>query len=177
MLHLAYRSEDTGIVSDYLFVDAAGEWYRRWSIAEAAPDAAGARWVAANADLFLILADSDSLAGQDRGDARQTLQHILDRLGSVRDGRPLGLVWSKADLTPTPEMKRAIREAAQLAAPDCPEFEVSVFPETDEDLVSRRFLQVLAWTTQQTRRQVAQSAHALQATHALGPYGRSFSHG
>ena len=66
MLHLAYRSEDTGIVSDYLFVDAAGEWYRRWSIAEEAPDAAGARWVAANADLFLILADSESLAGQDR---------------------------------------------------------------------------------------------------------------
>lgn len=173
MLHLAYRAASTGTLKDYAFVDAPGEWYRRWSIAEDAPNAEGARWAATNADVFLVLADSDSLTGEDRGEARQTLQHILDRLGSVLNGRPMALVWSKADKAPSTEMRQAIRDAARLASSKYVEFEVSVYPETEEELVSQRFLSVLEWALTQGRRQVEPSPCSLQKTNALGSYGRS----
>jgi len=176
MLHLAYRAESSGIVKDYVFVDAPGEWYRRWSITEDAPNAEGARWVAANADAFLVLADSESLTGENRGETRQTLQHILDRLGSVLNGRPLALVWSKADYNPSAEMKKAIRDAAQLASPDRSEFEVSIYPESNKQLVSKRFLSVLEWATHKTLRKVAPASYSLQTTNALGPYGRRLGH-
>lgn len=173
MLHLAYRAQSTEIVTDYAFVDAPGEWYRRWSINEEAPNAEGARWVAANADVFLVLADSDSLTGEDRGEARQTLQHILDRLGAVLDERPLALVWSKADKSPSSAIKNAIRDAARLASSTYAEFEVSVYPESDEALVSGRFLRILEWASQQRLRQVTAVSSVQQRTNALGPYGRS----
>lgn len=60
------------------------------------------------------MADSDRLTGEDRGDARQTLQHIFDRLGSVLGGRPVALVWTKADKEPKPEIKKSVRDAALL---------------------------------------------------------------
>ncbi len=174
MLHLSFRSASDGLLRDYVLVDAPGEWYRRWSIAEDQPNAEGARWVAANADMFLVLADSDKLTGEDRGEARQTLQHILDRLGSVLDGRPVALVWTKADKEPKPEIKKAVRDAALLVRNPMREFEVSVFPEADENLVARRFLEVLGWAFEQPLRRVSTVPAILQQTSALGTYGRSF---
>ncbi|HET6842322.1 MAG TPA: hypothetical protein VFK06_11665 [Candidatus Angelobacter sp.] len=174
MLHLAFRREADGVLRDYILIDAPGEWYRRWSIAEDQPNAEGARWIAANADLFLVLADSDSLTGEERGETRQTLQHILDRLGSVLEGRPLALVWTKADKHPKPEIQKAVRDAALLASNSLREFEVSVFPKADEELVSRRFLDVLGWAFNQPRRRVQPTPIAIQRSEALGIYGRSF---
>jgi double-GTPase-like protein len=173
MLHLSYRSRSNGILKDFLFVDAPGEWYRAWSIAEDAPNAEGARWIAANADMFIVLSDSESLAGKEPGETRQTLQNILDRLGSTLDGRPLALIWSKADIQLSGEIKKAIRDAARLASACFDEFEVSVYPENDKQLVSRRFLKLLDWATHRNLAQVGPPRHALQTTDALGPYGRS----
>lgn len=173
MLHLSFRRASDGLLRDYILIDAPGEWYRRWSIAEDQPNAEGARWIAANADLFLVLADSDRLTGEDRGEARQTLQHILDRLGSVLDGRPVALVWTKADKQPKAEIKKAVRAAALLVSNPIREFEVSVFPEVDEDLVARRFLEVLGWAFEQPLRHVSTTPATLQRTEALGIYGRS----
>jgi hypothetical protein len=175
MLHVAYRTRSTGIVTDYAFVDAPGEWYQRWSINEKAPNAEGARWIATNADLFLVLADSDALSGENRGEARQALQHILDRLGSVLNGRPLALVWSKADKSPSSDIKKSIRDATQLANPAYSEFEVSVYPESDEVLVSRRFVELLKWAAKQIRRHVLAVPCSQQRTNSLGLYGRSVS--
>jgi hypothetical protein len=163
-------------MKDYLFVDAPGEWYQRWSIAEDAPNSEGARWIAANADVFLVLADSESLTGDDRGEARQTFQFILDRLGSALGDRPLALVWSKADKISSPEMKKAILDAARLASSRFAEFEVSVYPENDEQLVSRRFLDVLQWTVGHNLRRVKPPSSSSLRTDALGPYGRSIRH-
>ena len=173
MLHLSFRGFTDGTLRDYILIDAPGEWYRRWSIAEDQPNAEGARWIAENADLFLVLADSDRLMGEDRGEARQILQQIFDRLGSVLDGRPVALVWTKADKQPKIDIKKAVLDAALLAHSPIRQFEVSVFPEADEELVSRRFLEVLDWAVEQPLRRVAIAPSFLQRSEALGTYGRS----
>jgi hypothetical protein len=176
MLHLAFRSS-AGQMRDFLFVDAPGEWYQRWSINENAPDAEGARWIEENADLFLVLADSESLTGDDRGEARSTLELLLDRLGSKLKNRPLALVWSKVDKSPSVEIKQAIHNAAVLASSSVVEFAVSVYPENDEKLVSRRFLDVLRWIAEQKLKVVNTDYLLTSPSACLGPYGRAINYG
>jgi hypothetical protein len=172
MLHLAFRSS-TGHLRDFLFVDAPGEWYQRWSVNENAPDAEGARWIEENADLFLVLADSESLTGENRGEARSTLELLLDRIGSRLNRRPLALVWSKVDKSPSQEMRRAIHNAAVLASHDVAEFPISVYPENEEQLVTRRFLDVLDWIIEQKPKFVAVDYASNLRSTSLGPYGRA----
>jgi hypothetical protein len=162
---------------DFLFVDAPGEWYQRWSINENAPDAEGARWIEENADLFLVLADSESLTGEDRGEARSTLEFLLDRLGSRLKNRPLALVWSKVDKSPSVEIKHAIHNAAVLASSSVAEFAISVYPEDDEQLVTRRFLAVLQWITEQKPKVVNADYAVTSRSNSLGPYGRAIDYG
>jgi hypothetical protein len=176
MLHLAFRGSP-GQMRDFLFVDAPGEWYQRWSINENAPDAEGARWIEENADLFLVLADSDSLTGEDRGETRSTLELLLDRLGSRLKNRPLALVWSKADKSPSVEMKQAIHSAAILASSRVAEFAVSVYPENDEQLVTQRFLAVLQWITEQKPKVVNAGYAMASRSNSLGPYGKAVDNG
>jgi hypothetical protein len=83
LLHLAFR-EDGDRLRDYLFTDAPGLWFQKWAIDEEAPDAKGARWIAENADAFVLTADCAALAGTDRGSARSALQLLARRLGANR---------------------------------------------------------------------------------------------
>jgi Double-GTPase 2 len=127
LLHLALRTTG-GSLSDFLFADAPGEWFRRWAVDRDAPDAAGARWVSEHADVLVLVADSESLAGPQRGNARNLMQLLARRLGAERDGRPTALVWSKADVVVPREIRTAVTEAVRHAVPDVEEFSVSVYP-------------------------------------------------
>jgi len=132
LLHLTFR-EDGERIRDYLFTDAPGLWFQKWAINEEAIDAVGARWIAENADAFLIVADCAALSGGDKGSARAALQLLARRLGASRRGRPVTLVWAKSDIPIAAEMENAVREAVRSQIPDVEEFKVSMRAQGDSD--------------------------------------------
>jgi hypothetical protein len=59
----------------------------------------------------LVFADSERLAGKDRGHARGQLRSILSRLRNHVGARPVLLAWAKADV----EVPRGIAESLLVA--------------------------------------------------------------
>lgn len=130
LLHLALRGPEDDF-RDLLLTDAPGEWFTRWSTQEKAPDAAGARWVARQADAFLVLADCGRLSGDTRGQARSETRLLLERLGNHVNGRPVVLVWSKTDCSPPEGIRSAILRTLKESIPHSTQAETtSTQPET-----------------------------------------------
>ncbi len=153
LLHLALRPKG-GQLADYLFADAPGEWFRRWAIHRDAAEAAGARWIAEHADVLLVVADTEALTGSGRGTARNVLQQLLQRVGDERDGRPVALVWSKADVEISEAMRATVRAAADRYLGAHREFLISVYAHRlGPDLIrpvqdaGDSFLDLLIWIT------------------------------
>lgn len=128
LLHVAFRQENEQL-RDFLFADAPGEWFQRWAIDAHAEDAEGARWLAQHADVLLLAADRQALSGSRLGAARNAFQLLATRVAAERRGRPVALVWTKADVSIAPEMEERIRQAVMSVMPDAAEFSVSIFPE------------------------------------------------
>jgi hypothetical protein len=85
-----------GKIHHLLFADVPGEWYRAWAYdAEAVP---GAQWIAQHADSFVLLADSEVLSGEQRGEARGNYEALAHRLASAAGDRPVVPVRTKADV-------------------------------------------------------------------------------
>ena len=122
LLHLALRNKKDEF-RDVLLTDAPGEWFSRWTIAEDAGDAEGARWIVEHADAFLVLADCQRLAGDERGPARSGLRMLLERLGNHVGERPAALVWAKSDHHPPAEIRKAIRRTLAEHLPRATEVE------------------------------------------------------
>jgi hypothetical protein len=142
-------------LTDFLFTDAPGEWFQRWAINRDAPDGAGARWVADRADVLLLVADREALSGESMGAARGSLQLLAQRLAAERRGRPIALVWTKADVPIAPEMEKAIREAVFGPMPDAKEFSVSIVSlEEDASGAGIGLLELLDWTLSVRRARV-----------------------
>jgi hypothetical protein len=125
LLHFALRDE-RGELSDVLFADSPGEWFQRWAVEPAAPDAEGARWLIERASSLLIAADCEALSGPDRGQARSDTIGLLRRVATERRGRPVALVWTKADKAVPEAIRTAVTQAATLVMPDIVTFETSV---------------------------------------------------
>jgi hypothetical protein len=126
LLHLAIR-EQAERLRDFLFADAPGDWFQRWSINADANDAVGAKWISDHADVFLLAADRQALSGANLGSARNAFQLLATRVSAERRGRPVALVWTKADLDVHVAMESRIRDAVMSVMPDAAEFSVSVF--------------------------------------------------
>jgi hypothetical protein len=124
LLHLDLQVEDGR--HDLLFADAPGEWFSRWSVRREGQDAVGAAWVSGAADVLLVIADSEELAGQRLGTARASLQSLLRRVGAERRGRPVALVWTKCDVQVDEQMRTAVKNAADLALGTYETFSVSM---------------------------------------------------
>jgi hypothetical protein len=116
LLHLALRGADEQH-RDVLLTDAPGEWFAEWSRHEEAHGAAGARWIARHADVFLVFADSVKLQGQQRGTEREALRQLLERLGNHVGTRPTTLVWSKHEEAPPDGIRNAILATQQKCVP------------------------------------------------------------
>lgn len=144
LLHTSFRG-GSGDLRSYLFADAPGEWFQKWSMNRDAPDAEGARWVAEHADLFLLIADRQALAGERRGSARSALQVLARRLAAERTGRPVALVWTKVDVSIAPEIESAVRDAVLNLMPDAREFLVSVSGSSDTENKGQGLLELLDW--------------------------------
>ena len=146
LLHLAFRGADDQ-TRGYLFTDAPGEWFQKWAVNREALDGEGARWVAEHADVFLLIADREALSGPNMGSARGSLQLLARRLAAERAARKVALVWTKSDVSITPEMETAVREAVFRLMPDAVEFSVSVVPSVEgEPDKGQGLIELLDWT-------------------------------
>lgn len=143
LLHLGFRRED-GSLRDLLFADAPGEWFQKWAVNEQAVDAEGARWIARHADVTLLIADRQALAGPKMGAARNDFQLLAQRAVTEARGRRLALVWTKGDVDVAPAMEAQIRKAVASASSSVPEFTVSVSPRGEVD-AAEGFRELFSW--------------------------------
>lgn len=107
LLHLRLQDENNEL-KDLIFTDAPGEWFDHWTFNEKDANAAGALWIHGVADAFLLFADCDMLAGTQLGKARKQTRMVADRIKQGLNDRPLGLIWSKSDVTVNPDVKAQI---------------------------------------------------------------------
>ena len=177
LLHLALKDEN-GHLIDVLFTDAPGEWFNEWRSNQRADAAAGAEWIHRHGDGFLLFADCEELAGPKRGDARNNIQMVADRLVVNLQTRPLGLVWTKSDVeNGRPAMREKIQTHVQGKGPKhYREFAVSV----KQDEAARwheQVLEAVAWllTTIQNEPGQQQPTMPLAATDDLFLLRRSVS--
>lgn len=143
MLHLGFRRED-GSLRNFLFADAPGEWFQKWAINEQAADAEGARWIARHADVTLLIADRQALAGPKMGTARNDFQLLAQRAVAESRGRRLALVWTKGDVNVAEAMEAQIRKAVASHSSNVPEFIVSVSTSGEGD-AAEGFREVFDW--------------------------------
>lgn len=147
LLHLAFREDLESRTRDFLMTDAPGEWFQKWAVNRDAPEAAGAKWIADRADVFLFVADREALSGDSMGSARNAIQLLARRVAAERRGRPLSLVWTKSDVAISPEMESAVRTAVMNSMPDAVEFSVSIIsPPGPAEAAESGLLELLAWT-------------------------------
>ena len=107
LLHIALMHDDRR-PRHVLYTDVPGEWYARWAFdADAEP---GVSWIVDHADSFVLFADSQALAGKDRGAARARYDALGRRLASVAAGRTVVPVLSKADIDISAEMSGFISD-------------------------------------------------------------------
>ena len=133
LLHLKFRMDD-GSERDFLLSDAPGEWFSYWTEDAEAENAAGARWVAANADNVMIVADSEALTGSQKGSARSNLEFLIRRVQSNFHKGAVALLWSKTDLPRPNELIETINSHFENCFPGAPVFSVQV-PGEDEKAI------------------------------------------
>lgn len=90
-----------------VYTDVPGEWYRNW--AYEANSVPGAVWIAEHADAFVLLSDTEALAGPERGKARGDYEALAERLATESAGRPVIPIISKADVA----IRESIRDQVE----------------------------------------------------------------
>ena len=107
LLHLSLQDEDNEL-RELVFTDAPGEWFDHWAFNEKDANAAGALWIHAVADAFLLFADCDMLASAQLGKVRKQIRMVADRIKQGLTDKPFGLIWSKSDVAVDPVVKAQI---------------------------------------------------------------------
>jgi len=144
LLHVGMR-DDSGGLTDLAVSDAPGEWFRRWAVDETAADAAGARWLAANADAFVLVVDSEALSGEDRGPAQVTYELLAERIASHVNYRPVRIVWTKSDITITTQMVSRMNDRFSAVFGSCETSHITVNKLGDLPHEQDAFLNLLGW--------------------------------
>jgi Double-GTPase 2 len=144
LLHLALKNVK-GEKKDLIFTDAPGEWFDYWRNNIDSENAKGAKWIHENCNSFLLFADSDELSGNNRGKARQQITSVADRLFENIEDRPIGLIWSKSDISIKDSMKQQIlSHLNQNPIVHFNEFETSV-KEGDSGIFHKNILDSINW--------------------------------
>lgn len=145
LLHTALRQKE-GKLDDWLFTDAPGEWFKRWSLEENAPDAAGASWIAKYSNIFLLVIDCESLSDEDRGAVRGVYKNIIDRLSRVQKERPVAVVWSKIDKLVDEAKRVIIKEHIEKKLKNTTEFNISVIQSDEKNVPTvSEFERLFGW--------------------------------
>ena len=129
LLHLALRDNESNLI-DLLLTDAPGEWFTTWSLNSDDPNAGGAQWMATNSDMFIITADCNKFAGENRGKARKELFMLFERLIPFTKKKPTALIWTKSDeLVENPisdRMKKQITDKLLFNIPHAKQYKVTI---------------------------------------------------
>ena len=137
-LHLGFRSAK-GEVRDVLLADTPGEWFSRWAMRPDDDGASGARWVAHHADGFLFFVDSAGLVGPDRRIVAEKMEFLAQRLAGVLAGRPVVIVWAKADQEVRAALRSDVEASLDSAFPGATIFQTSVHSGPDNEEPTRPF--------------------------------------
>lgn len=152
LLHLAFR-RGGGQARDYLLSDAPGEWFKRWALSADAADAEGARWLSRHADTLVLLIDCEALSGENRGANRGIYDRLINRLNDERNGRPLAVVWSKADYAADGQIAALIKNRLDRVFGDYEEFRVSVKKDAEQNSPTvEEFARLFAWMLESASR-------------------------
>ena len=171
LLHLAFRERDESRLKDFLFTDAPGEWFQKWAVNSDADDAIGARWIADRADVILLVADREALAGENMGTARNSIQLLARRTAAERRDRPVALVWAKSDVAIESEIEIAVRRAVKDVMPDAKEFAVSIVASEEGGNTGVGLVELLDWTLAVRRQKAVLSEARKGIADALFLYG------
>ena len=125
LLHLRF-SVDGRSDRDFLLSDAPGEWFSYWTDDAEAENAAGARWIVANADTVVIVADTKALTGPQKGPARTNLEFLIRRVQGNFRKDAVALLWSKTDITRPDELVATINRHFDGCFPGAPVFAVQI---------------------------------------------------
>lgn len=132
LYHLALRH--FGILHDILFADSSGEVFSKWADNVGDPAAENARWIYDNAHAFLLFVDCEEII-EKRGRAKRNIVQLAEQVKSGLRGRPVVLVWSKADLAVHKReiILEAIRESLSETFPGAVSLEISNYSKSDSD--------------------------------------------
>lgn len=145
LLHLSFR-QTGGSLLDLALTDAPGEWFSRWALDKNDQEAGGARWTAYNSDAFILIVDCESLVGQQRGVARESIERIAERLNAELANRPVAVVWTKSDIAVKESVKNFLQDRFANLFPDHEEFHVSVKKEgVNNRITESAFKELWRW--------------------------------
>ncbi len=132
LYHLALRHD--GFLHDILFADSSGEVFSKWANNVNDPAAENARWIYDNAHAFLLFVDCEAIIEQ-RGRAKRDIVQLAEQVKRGLRGRPVVIVWSKADLAE--QMRENIVEAIKRSLsenfPGAVSLEISNYSKSDSD--------------------------------------------
>ena len=143
-LHIGFRPA-AGEVRDVLLADTPGEWFSRWAMRPDDDGASGARWIARHADGFLFFVDSAGLVGPDRRIVAEKTEFLAQRLAGVLAGRPVAIVWAKADQEVRAELRSDVESSLKSAFPNATIFQTSVHSAPDNTEPTRPFWNTIEW--------------------------------
>ena len=89
------------------------------------------RWIAANADTVVIVADTEALTGPQKGPARTNLEFLIRRVQGNFRKDAVALLWSKTDLPRPAKLVATINAHFGGCFPGAPVFSVQV-PDKEE---------------------------------------------
>jgi hypothetical protein len=132
LYHLALRHD--GFLHDILFADSSGEVFSKWANNVNDPAAENARWIYDNAHAFLFFVDCEAIIGQ-RARARRDIVQVAEQVKSSLRGRPVVIVWSKADLAMSmrENIVDAIKRNLSEIFPGAITLEISNYSKSDSD--------------------------------------------
>lgn len=132
LYHLALRHD--GFLHDILFADSSGEVFSKWADNVNDPAAENARWIYSNAHAFLFFVDCEAIIEQ-RGRARRDIVQVAEQVKSGLRGRPVVIVWSKADLAENmrENIVEAIKRSLSDTFPGAISLEISNYSKSDSD--------------------------------------------
>jgi hypothetical protein len=132
LYHLALRHD--GFLHDILFADSSGEVFSKWSDNVNDPAAENARWIYNNSHAFLLFVDCEAIIKQ-RGRARRDFVQLAEQVKSGLRGRPIVIVWSKADLAEQmrENIVEDIRRSLYENFPGAVSLEISNYSKSDSD--------------------------------------------
>ena len=146
LLHFALRNKEN-MLKDILISEASGEVFSYWSQNKDDVNAENARWIYSTSDCFILFIDCEDLI-ESKNVAKTEIIDIAEMMKIELKGRPVIVVWSKADLKKkiNTKIKNSLKEELKDIFINYKEIDISNFPSKDPDiLVHVNNLKVIDW--------------------------------